>query len=64
MPKKTLPYKVICISLYHDDLQQLDEMVQRLKEKGVTRANRSALIRYALSHVDLDEAASTFRAAR
>lgn len=57
-------YKVICISLYRDDLKTLDEMVEQLKRKGVTRANRSALIRYALSHVDLNAAAATFRAAR
>lgn len=59
-----LPYKVICISLYHEDLHALDQMVEQLKAKGVTRANRSALIRYALARVNLDEAAKTFRAAR
>lgn len=67
MPRKQssmTTYKVICISLYRDDLKTLDEMVEQLKRKGVTRANRSALIRYALSHVDLNAAAATFRAAR
>lgn len=59
-----LPYKVICISLYHEDLRALDQRVEQLKRKGVTRANRSALIRYALANVDLDEAATTFLAAR
>jgi hypothetical protein len=47
-------YKVICISLYNSDLQALDEMVDALKSKGLTKANRSALIRYALAQVDLD----------
>jgi hypothetical protein len=61
---KPVTYKVICISLYRDDLQQLDQMVEQLKRKGITRANRSALIRYALSNVDLNAAAATFRAAR
>ena len=48
-------YKVICISLYTDDLEKLDEMVVALKARGLTKANRSALIRHALSQVDLDK---------
>jgi hypothetical protein len=48
-------YKVICISMYTDDLERLDEMVQNLKSRGLTKANRSALIRYALGAVKLDE---------
>ncbi|HTM44052.1 MAG TPA: hypothetical protein VL137_03800 [Polyangiaceae bacterium] len=47
-------YKVICISMYTDDLKRLDSMVESLKTRGLTKANRSALIRYALSEVDLD----------
>jgi hypothetical protein len=47
-------YKVICISLYNEDLKQLDTMVASLKRRGLTKASRSALIRYALSQVDLD----------
>lgn len=47
-------YKVICISMYTDDLKRLDTMVEALKTRGLTKANRSALIRYALSEVDLD----------
>ena len=46
-------YKVICISLYNDDLDKLDQMVLELKSRGLTKASRSALIRYALSRVDL-----------
>ena len=49
-------YKVICISLYNDDLQRLDAMVDELKERGFTKANRSALIRFALEQVDLAKA--------
>ena len=48
-------YKVICISMYTDDLERLDEMVQTLKTRGLTKANRSALIRYALGTVKLDD---------
>lgn len=47
-------YKVICISLYNEDLNRLDEMVTLLKSRGLTKASRSALIRFALSKVDLD----------
>ncbi len=48
-------YKVICISLYNEDLKQLDDMVTKLKHRGLTKASRSALIRFALSQVNLDQ---------
>jgi hypothetical protein len=48
-------YKVICISMYTKDLKNLDDMVETLKAKGMTKANRSALIRYALGEVNLDQ---------
>lgn len=48
-------YKVICISMYKDDLARLDEMVGALKARGLTKANRSALIRHALGQVDLSK---------
>jgi hypothetical protein len=51
---KPLHYKVICISMYTDDLKRLDTMVESLKARGLTKANRSALIRYALSEVNLE----------
>ena len=40
--------------MYTDDLKRLDGMVDELKLRGQTKANRSALIRYALGAVDLD----------
>ncbi len=52
---KPAHYKVICISMYNDDLAQLDGMVDALKARGLTKANRSALIRHALNLVDLDK---------
>jgi len=52
---KPAHYKVICISMYTKDLKNLDDMVENLKAKGMTKANRSALIRYALGEVNLDE---------
>ena len=53
--EKPTHYKVICISMYTDDLAHLDEMVDELKARGLTKANRSALIRHALANVDLDK---------
>jgi hypothetical protein len=54
LPRPT-HYKVICISMYTDDIERLDEMVDALKARGLTKANRSALIRHALAQVDLDK---------
>lgn len=51
--EKPLHYKVICISIYTRDLERLDGLVDELKKRGVTKANRSALIRAALDQVDL-----------
>ncbi len=53
--EKPTHYKVICISIYTDDLARLDEMVDELKARGLTKANRSALIRHALEQVDLNK---------
>jgi len=52
---KPTHYKVICISMYTEDLKRLDNMVDALKARGLTKANRSALIRYALSTVKLED---------
>jgi hypothetical protein len=48
-------YKVICISLYTKDLEHLDMLVDELKARGITKANRSALIRVALDQLDLNK---------
>ncbi len=48
-------YKVICISMYTQDLEELDAKVAELKRRGWTKANKSQLIRLALSQVDLDK---------
>jgi hypothetical protein len=47
-------YKVICISLYNQDLAELETKVAELKRRGWTKANKSQLIRLALSQIDLD----------
>jgi hypothetical protein len=53
--EKPLHYKVICISMYTKDLDRLDGLVDELKKRGITKANRSALIRAALDQVDLSK---------
>jgi hypothetical protein len=53
--EKPAHYKVICISMYTSDLEQLDAMVEKLKGRGLTKANRSALIRFALAQVDIEK---------
>jgi hypothetical protein len=52
--EKPTHYKVICISMYTKDLNRLDELVEQLKARGMTKANRSALIRAALEQLDLE----------
>ncbi|HEY4243970.1 MAG TPA: hypothetical protein VGM88_29350 [Kofleriaceae bacterium] len=48
-------YKVICISMYTQDLEELDAKVAELKRRGWTKANKSQLIRLALAQIDLDK---------
>jgi hypothetical protein len=59
-PAKHRPthYKVICISMYTRDLEELDAKVAELKRRGWTKANKSQLIRLALSQIDLDKLAT------
>ncbi len=47
-------YKIVCISLYTDDIDRLERLVAELKKRGHTKANKSQLIRAALDQVDLD----------
>lgn len=51
--EKPTHYKVVCISLYNEDIENLERMVAELKRRGHTKANKSQLIRAALSQVDL-----------
>jgi hypothetical protein len=48
-------YKVICISMYTRDIEELEAKVAELKRRGWTKASKSQLIRLALSQVDLDK---------
>lgn len=55
LPAKPKPdhYKVICISMYTEDLDRLDEAVRELKRRGYTRASRSSVLRAAMLQLDL-----------
>jgi hypothetical protein len=55
--KKPRPthYKVVCISLYNEDIERLDRLVQELKRRGHSKANKSQVIREALLQIDLDK---------
>jgi hypothetical protein len=62
-PRRRLPnghlkpthYKVICISMYTRDIEELEAKVAELKRRGWTKASKSQLIRLALSQIDLDK---------
>lgn len=45
-------YRVVCISLYHDDIAALGGRVDMLKTLGWSGANKSHLIRIALARLD------------
>lgn len=55
--KKARPthYKIVCISLYTEDIERLDSLVRQLKRRGHTKANKSQVIREALLQIDLDK---------
>ena len=52
---KPTHYKVICISMYNQDIKELEAKVAELKKRGMTKANKSQLIRLALQQLDLDK---------
>jgi hypothetical protein len=56
-PKPT-HYKVICISMYTRDIEELEAKVAELKRRGFPKASKSQLIRLALSQIDLDKLAN------
>lgn len=53
-PEKPRPthYKIVCISLYTEDIERLEALVAELKARGHTKANKSAVIRFALDTCD------------
>jgi hypothetical protein len=53
--EKPTHYKIVCISLYNEDIERLEALVKELKRRGHTKANKSQLIRASLDQVDLDK---------
>lgn len=55
-PEKTKPehYRVVCISLYTEDIEKLNQFVKELKRRGHSKANKSQVIRAALEQLNLD----------
>jgi len=52
---KPTHYKIVCISLYNEDIERLENLVRELKKRGHTKANKSQIIRAALDQIDLDK---------
>lgn len=48
-------YRIVSISLYNEDIEKIDGLVAELKAQGHSKANRSALIRYAIDTVDISK---------
>ncbi|MCC6806279.1 MAG: hypothetical protein IT381_02550 [Deltaproteobacteria bacterium] len=61
-PAKDKPehYKVISISLYKEDIELLERLVQEAKKLGHTKANKSQIIRCALHTLDLQKLPKTY----
>lgn len=55
VPVEAPTYRIISISLYHDDIERIDDYVEQLKKSGHPKANRSSLIRFAIDTVDLSK---------
>ena len=55
--KRQLSLSIIklCPSLYMEDIERLNSMVDELKSRGHFKANKSMLIRHALEQLDLDQ---------
>lgn len=62
--KTETSYRVISVSLYMEDLDRADMIVAKLKDQGVTAANRSWLIRQALATMDDESIALLARGVR
>ncbi len=64
---KPTHYSVTCISLYTEDEDRLEAMVESLRARGMTKASKSWLIRQALNRVSpaiLDELVQAHEASK
>jgi hypothetical protein len=59
-----LSYKTICISMYLDDLAELDSAVKRCQTGGLRKMSKSQLIRIALSRLDVEALITEMRGQR
>ena len=53
-------YKVISISLYKEDIELLEKLVQDAKKLGHPKANKSQIIRCALHNLDVSKLPKTY----
>jgi hypothetical protein len=47
-PQARARFKLVCISLYHEDIARLEALVGELRRRGDARANKSQVVRLAL----------------
>ena len=53
-----------CITMYKDDLYDLDMLVVELKRRGFTKVSRSVLIRIALANLNIEAAEKGMKGVR
>lgn len=53
--EKPTHYKLVCISLYNQDIARLEQHVSELRTRGHTKANKSQVIRFAIDHAPLEK---------
>lgn len=46
------PHKTVCISMYVEDMELAEQIINGLKRDGFTNMNRSRLIRLAIQQFD------------
>ena len=53
--KEGQSWRLVTFSFYEEDVERLDELLAEAKRRGFRKVNRSQLMRFALSRVDLDD---------
>ena len=52
---KPIHYRLVCISLYNKDIVRLEQLLRHSRRLGYSKANKSQIIRFALSKVNITE---------
>ncbi|HLD73353.1 MAG TPA: hypothetical protein VJB34_00425 [Bdellovibrionota bacterium] len=52
---KPIHYRLVCISLYNKDIVRLEQLLRYSRRLGYSKANKSQIIRFALSKVNVAE---------